>query len=69
MEVGSASEEFGIGIEGETTLLNDGFERLDCLEVFVGDRIVEYRPKTFGRLELGRVGRRIPVPCPALRES
>ena len=59
MEVDTPLEEFGIGIESEAAPSDDGVEFLDGLEVSVCDRLVEYGPETFGRLQLGRIGRQV----------
>ena len=57
MEAGSAFD--GVAFAGEScaSFSNDVVEFLDRRDVLVDDWLVDQRPQSFGRLQLGRVGR------------
>jgi hypothetical protein len=59
MEIGVLCDDFFIVRQIAASLGDDGIEIVDCVEVGVGERLIDDRPQVFGGLELRAVGRLI----------
>jgi hypothetical protein len=59
METGSAADLLGLLSECDALSGDFCIEFLDGRDVVVDDRLVDKRPKGFGRLQLGTIGRQI----------
>jgi len=56
MEFGGACDGILVSMQIAASRCDDGIEIVDCVEVFVDDRLVDERPEVFGGLQFGAVG-------------
>lgn len=57
MEIGGVGDRRLVVVKGAASLCEGGVQVIDCLEVFVDERLVDQRPQVLGGLQLGTIGR------------